>query len=151
MPKIDLESIEQITKTTYPAPFAAAMGKRHSRRIGAVFDLADFGVNHVVLEPGGISSQRHWHEDEDEFVAMLDGEAVLIEEGGESAMRAGDCAVFLKGVADGHHLVNRSDSPCTFIAIGKAAVSDCHYPDIDLRLDAASGAFTHKDGSPYKG
>jgi uncharacterized cupin superfamily protein len=149
MPKIDLESIEQITKTTYPAPFAAAMGKRHSRRIGAVFDLADFGVNHVVLEPGGISSQRHWHEDEDEFVAMLDGEAVLIEDDGETVLRAGDCAVFPKGVANGHHLVNRSDRDCSFVAVGKPPLSNCHYSDIDMTWDGAGGRYTHKDGTPY--
>ena len=151
MPKLDLDAIEQINRTGYPPPYNAPMAKRHYRRLAPASGLTDFGVSHVVLEPGGISSQRHWHEGEDEFVVMLDGEAVLVEEGGESAMRAGDCAVFLKGVADGHHLVNRSDAPCTFVAIGRAAVSDCHYPDIDLRLDAASGAFTHKDGSPYKG
>jgi uncharacterized cupin superfamily protein len=149
MPKIDLESIEQITKTTYPAPFAAAMGKRHSRRIGAVFDLADFGVNHVVLEPGGISSQRHWHEDEDEFVAMLDGEAVLIEDDGETVLRAGDCAVFPKGIANGHHLVNRSDRDCSFVAVGKPPLSNCHYSDIDMTWDGAGGRYTHKDGTPY--
>jgi uncharacterized cupin superfamily protein len=151
MPKLDLDSIEAINRTGYPPPYAEAMAKRHYRKLGLAAGIEDFGISHVTLEPGGISSQRHWHEGEDEFVVMLDGEAVLVEEGGESAMRAGDCAVFLKGVADGHHLVNRSDAPCTFVAIGKAAVSDCHYPDIDLRLDAASGAFTHKDGSPYQG
>ena len=151
MPKLDLDSIERINRTGYPPPYDAPMAKRHYRKLGLAAGVEDFGISHVTLEPGGISSQRHWHEGEDEFVVMLDGEAVLIEEGGESAMHAGDCAVFLKGVADGHHLVNRSDAPCTFVAIGKPAVSGCHYPDIDLRLDAASGAFTHKDGSPYKG
>ena len=81
--------------------------------------IEDFGVSHVVLEPGGISSQRHWHEGEDEFVVMLEGEAVLIEDEGETLLRAGDCAAFPKGVANGHHLVNRSDAPCVFVAVGK--------------------------------
>jgi uncharacterized cupin superfamily protein len=64
-------------------------------------------------------------------------------------MRAGDCAAFPKGVADGHHLVNRSDAPCIFIAVGKPALTDCHYPDIDLHLDAASEAYVHKDGTLF--
>jgi uncharacterized cupin superfamily protein len=149
MPKLDLDAIERINRTGYPPPYDAPMAKRHYRKLAIAAGVTDFGISHVTLEPGGISSQRHWHEGEDEFVVMLDGEAVLVEEGGESAMRAGDCAVFLKGVADGHHLVNRSDAPCTFVAIGKPAASDCHYPDVDLHLDAASGAFTRKDGSPY--
>jgi uncharacterized cupin superfamily protein len=149
MPKLDLEAIEQINRTGYPPPYDAPMAKRHYRRIAPAAGIEDFGVSHVVLEPGGISSQRHWHEGEDEFVVVLEGEAVLVEEDGESRMRAGDCAVFPRGVANGHHLVNRSDASCVFIAVGKPALTDCHYPDIDLHLDAASGAYTHKDGSAY--
>jgi uncharacterized cupin superfamily protein len=149
MPKLDLDAIEQINRTGYPPPFDAPMAKRLYRRLAPASGLEDFGVSHVVLEPGGISSQRHWHEGEDEFVVMLDGEAVLIEDEGETMMRAGDCAVFLKGVANGHHLVNRSARPCTFIAVGKSAVSDCHYSDIDLHLDGASGQYVRKDGSAF--
>ena len=149
MPKLDLDEIEQINRTGYPPPYNAPMAKRHYRRLAPASGLVDFGVSHVVLEPGGISSQRHWHVDEDEFVVMLDGEAVLIEDEGETVMRAGDCAGFPKGVANGHHLVNRSDAPCTFLAFGKTALSDCHYPDIDLHLDGTTQRFTRKDGTPY--
>ena len=150
MPKLDLDAIETTSRTGYPPPYAEAMAKRRYKRLAPAAGLTDFGVSHVTLEPGGISSQRHWHEGEDEFVTMLAGEAVLVEDGGETVLRAGDCAAFPKGVANGHHLVNRSDSPCTFVAIGRVAQTDCHYPDIDLRLDAASGAFVHKDGTPYE-
>jgi uncharacterized cupin superfamily protein len=80
---------------------------------------------------------------------MLSGTAVLVEDEGETEMRAGDIAVFLKGVPNGHHLVNRGAADCVFVAVGRPSATDCHYPDIDLRLDAAAGAFTHKDGSPY--
>ena len=149
MPKLDLDAIEQINRTGYPPPYNAPMAKRHYRRLAPASGLSDFGVSHVVLEPGGISSQRHWHEGEDEFVVMLDGEAMLIEDEGETIMRAGDCAAFPKHVANGHHLVNRSGRPCTFIAVGKVALSDCHYPDIDLHLDGATQSFTRKDGTTY--
>ena len=149
MPKLDLDSIEPTNRTGYPPPYAEQMSRRHFRRVGPAAGLVDFGVSHVVLQPGGISSQRHWHEGEDEFVVMLEGDAVLVEEGEETVMRAGDCAAFPKGVANGHHLVNRSDRDCVFIAIGKMAATDCHYPDIDLHLDAASSRFVHKDGSAY--
>ena len=149
MPKLDLEAIPQINATGYPPPWREEMARRHYRRLGPVSGLSDFGVSHVTLEPGGVSSQRHWHEGEDEFVVMLEGEAVLEEEGGEAVMRAGDCAAFPKGVPNGHRLVNRGDSPCVFIAIGRLAASDCHYPDIDLHLDGPTGRFTRKDGSEY--
>ena len=149
MPKLDLETIEQTNRTFYPEPFAAAMAGRHYRRLGVAGGLSDFGVSHVILKPGGISSQRHWHVGEDEFVVMISGEAVLIEEEGETLMRAGDCAAFPKGVPNGHHLVNRSAEDCIFVAVGKPASSDCHYPDIDLLLDGATSSFLHKDGSRF--
>jgi len=149
MPKLDLDTIEQTNRTGYPTPYAAAMAGRHFRRVGEAAGLTDFGISYVVLKSGGISSQRHWHEGEDEFVVMLAGEAVLIENEGETAMRPGDIAIFLKGVANGHHLVNRSEADCIFIAVGKPSSTDCHYPDVDMHLDAASGTFTHKDGSAY--
>jgi uncharacterized cupin superfamily protein len=149
MPKLDLESIEQTNRTGYPPPFAEPMAKRLYRRLAPAAGLTDFGVSHVLLEPGGISSQRHWHEGEDEIVIMIDGEAVLVEDEGETVMRPGDCAAFPKGVANGHHLVNRSDRPCIFYAIGRWADSDCHYPDIDLHLDGKTQKFVRKDGSDY--
>ena len=80
---------------------------------------------------------------------MLDGEAVLIEDEGETIMRPGDCATFTKGVANGHHLVNRSERDCVFIAVGRAAATDCHYPDIDMRFDAETGRYVRKDGSDF--
>jgi uncharacterized cupin superfamily protein len=149
MPRLDLDAIEATNRTGYPPPYAEAMAKRFYRRLADAAGLTDFGVSHVTLRPGGISSQRHWHEGEDEFVVMLEGEAVLVEDGGETAMRAGDCAAFRKGVADGHHLVNRSGRDCVFVAVGRTATTDCHYPDVDMHLDAASGRFTRKDGSLY--
>jgi uncharacterized cupin superfamily protein len=149
MPKLDLNSIEQTNRTGYPAPYSAEMTKRLFRRVGEAAGISDFGVSHVVLQPGGISSQRHWHEGEDEFVVMLHGEAVLVEDEGETVIRAGDCAAFPKGVPNGHQLVNRSGEDCVFIAVGKPATTDCHYPDVDMHLDAKTGRFTHKDGSAY--
>ncbi len=149
MPKIDLDTIPQTNATGYPSPWREQMEKRHYRRLAPVAGLTDFGVSHAVIEPGGLSAQRHWHEGEDELVVILEGEAVLIEDEGETIMRAGDVAAFPKGVPNGHYFVNRSDTPCTYVAIGKPAASDCHYPDIDLHLDTTSMRFTRKDGTPY--
>ena len=149
MPKLDLEAIEQTNRTGYPQPYAAEMAGRFYRRLGPASGLTDFGVSHVTLKPRGISSQRHWHEGEDELVMMLKGEAILVEDEGETVMRSGDIAVFPKGIPNGHHLINRSDADCVFVAIGRPPVTAADYPDIDMRWDGASGRFTHKDGTPY--
>ncbi|WP_336973088.1 cupin domain-containing protein [Sphingobium aromaticiconvertens] len=147
MPKLDLDAIPQTNATGYPGDLAAAVAGRWVRRVGKAVGLTDFGASHVVLKPGASSSQRHWHEDEDELVVMLVGEAVLIEEDGRVKMRAGDMAAFPKGDPNGHQLVNESDGDCVFLAIGRPSASDCHYSDVDLHL--SGGSYRRKDGSAY--
>ncbi len=150
MPKVDLSQIEQTNHTTYPEPYSNDVVGRFYRRIGQATGLKDIGVSHCVLKPGAWSSQRHWHEGIDEFVVMLDGEAILVENDGETVMRPGDCAVFPKDVPNGHHLINRSGRECTFLAFDcQYGEGDCHYPDVDLHLNIAARQFTHKDGSSY--
>jgi uncharacterized cupin superfamily protein len=51
-------------------------------------------------------------------VWVLDGELTLITDAGEEILRAGDCAAFRSGDPDGHHLVNKSDSPARVLEIG---------------------------------
>lgn len=82
------------------------------------------------------------------MVIMLSGEAVLVEDNGRHIMRSGDVAVFPKGAANGHVLINESNSDCVFIAIGRPSASDCHYPDIDMHLFNGTG-FRKKDGSEF--
>ena len=150
MPKIDLSQIPEIRGSGYPPPFADAVAGRSYQRLGAASGLKDFAANLCCLAPGAWSSQRHWHSEEDEFVMMVAGEAVLITDAGETIMRAGDCAAFPAGLADAHHLVNRSESDALFLAVGPDKPSDsCTYPDVDMHLPRNDGPFTHKDGAPY--
>ncbi|MEO5866484.1 MAG: cupin domain-containing protein [Sphingomonas sp.] len=154
MPKLDLDTIPRTNKTGYPSPHAEKVKGRWYRRLADASGLTDFGVSHVTLDPGAWSAQRHWHEGEDEFVVILSGEAVLVDDMGDHPMRAGDCASFPKGDGNGHALQNRGDAPCTFIVVGEnaanagAAGSACHYPDIDMHLPV-SGVFVRKDGSTF--
>ena len=148
MPKVDLESIEQVSRTGYPAPFHEPVAGRLHRRLADPTGLTEMGASHVVLEPGAWSSQRHWHEGEDELLVMLSGTAVLIEDEGETKLHAGDIAAWPKGVRNGHHLVNRSDEQCSFVAISAGASKGGAYSDIDMIFDE-KGDYRHKDGTPY--
>jgi uncharacterized cupin superfamily protein len=148
LPKLDLDSIPQTNATGYPPPHADNVQGRWYRRLAPVSGLSDFGVSHVTLKPGAWSSQRHWHEGEDEFVAMLSGEAVLVDDSGETVMRAGDCAAFAKNDGNGHVLQNRSDADCVFVAVGGPSDTNCHYPDIDMHLFPGQG-FRRKSGDPF--
>lgn len=145
MPKVDIECIEETSSTGYPPPFNEDVSGRSYRRIGKATGLTEIGVSQVTLQPGAWSSQRHWHEGLDEFLVMVEGEAVLIEDDGETVLGPGQCASFPKDIANGHHLVNRSDRPCTFIVVdNRRGEGDCHYPDIDLLYDAASDRYVKK-------
>lgn len=149
MPKLVLDAIPQTNATGYPPPYDAPVAGRWYRRLALASGLTDFGVSHVVLKPGAWSSQRHWHEGEDEFVVMLAGEAVLVEDGGETILAPGDCAAWPKGVRDGHHLVNRTNEDCVFLAIGGGIRTGGAYSDIDM-IFTADGRYTTKDGTDLR-
>ncbi len=147
MSKVDLEAIAETNRTGYPPPYGEAVAGRWYRKLAEPLSLTDFGATDVRLQPGAWSSQRHWHEGEDELLVMIEGEAVLVENDGRTLLRAGDLAAWPKGVPNGHHLINESNVPCRFLAIGKPALTDCHYPDIDMHLDSATATFVTKGSS----
>jgi uncharacterized cupin superfamily protein len=152
MPKIDIAALPLDTATNYPAPFNKAVEGRARKRLGKAAGLTQFGVNLCTLKPGAASSQRHWHENEDEFVYVLAGEVVLCEDGGETVLKPGDAAGWQAGVPNGHCLVNRSDRDAVFLEVGTRAKTErAHYSDIDMMVvrDHREFRYTHKNGAPY--
>ena len=150
MPKLDIANVKVRTGTGYPRPFDAPCAARTRQRLGDAGGLTDFGVNLMRLPPGGWSSQRHWHSHEDEFVYVLEGTLTLIEDRGETLLRAGDCATFPKGSGDGHHMINRSSTTAVYLEVGSRHPEDLTTcSDIDMKSANADGRFVHKDGRPY--
>ncbi|MCA1244454.1 cupin domain-containing protein [Stappia stellulata] len=152
MPKIDIDAIPTRTMTIYPAPFDALVAGRAKQALGNAGGLTQFGVNLTRLKPGAISSLKHWHENEDEFVFILEGEAVLVEDDTETPLVAGEAAAFKAGNGIAHQLVNRSAQDVVYLEVGSRAEEEhARYADHDLdyRRDAAGHRFTRKDGTPY--
>ena len=152
MPKIDIDKIALDTSTNYPPPFNKAVEGRARKRLGRAAGLTQFGVNVCTLKPGAASSQRHWHEHEDELVYVLQGEVVLVEDGGETILKPGDAAAWQAGVANGHCLINRSNRDAVFIEVGSRAPSErAYYSDIDMMVERGekSARYTKKSGEPY--
>jgi uncharacterized cupin superfamily protein len=147
--KIDLSSAPETIGSRYPSPYNVPCMSRVRRRLGDLADLTQFGVNFTRLPPGCWSSQRHWHTTEDEFVYIIEGEAVLVTDKGEETLRAGDCAGFKAGVANGHHLQNRSDRDVLVLEVGSRNPEhdEVLYPGIDLKV--MKREFVHADGKPY--
>jgi uncharacterized cupin superfamily protein len=149
MKKIDIQRAPVSTGSRYPEPFATPCRNKLRRRLAAAAGLRQIGINLLELDPGAWSSQRHWHSEAEEFVYVLEGEVVLVTEAGDETLRAGDCAAFLPGDVDGHHLQNRSGARARVLEIGSANLrnDETTYPDIDLRV--VGSRYCHKDGTPY--
>ena len=151
-PALDPGSVKRRAGSSYPAPFDRPCATRDRRALGDALGLSHFGVNLLTLPPGAWSAQRHWHENEDEFVYVLEGEVVLITDAGEQRLTPGMAAGFPAGRGDGHHLVNRSEWSASVLEVGTRAARDrVVYPDIDLVFEASDGTerFLRKDGRPY--
>lgn len=151
MPKLDLETIPLVTGSSYPGKLAAEMNGRAQLRLGDAGGLTQFGANLVILAPGAKSSLRHWHEEQDEFLIVTAGNLVLIEDQGQTALSVGDCAAFPAGIANGHHVVNRSNGEGRFLVVGtRTATETGWYSDIDMKVvdDGSGGKFSYQDGSP---
>jgi uncharacterized cupin superfamily protein len=103
MPKIDVALVPEKGGTGYPVHLSVITQGRFRKRLGDAGGLTQFGVNLCRLEPGSGSSLRHWHHNEDEFVYILEGEATLIDDDGETVLKPGDAATFKAGAANGHH------------------------------------------------
>jgi uncharacterized cupin superfamily protein len=148
MPKVDVAAVRVRRDGSYPAAFNDRFDGIARLKLHEGAGLSDFGVNLLRLPPGRWSSQRHWHTGQDEFVWVLAGEVVLVTDAGETLLRAGDAAGFKAGVADGHHLQNRSECEAVVLEVGSKRADDATaYPDIDL-VGTAEGAF-HRDGTRY--
>jgi uncharacterized cupin superfamily protein len=147
--KLDIDTAPILAGSRYPATFNDQCREMFRRRLAKAAGLTQIGINLLELQPCAWSSQRHWHTQAEEFVYVVDGEVVLVTEEREETLRRGDCAAFLPGDANGHHLQNRSEAVARVLEIGSAATRDdeCHYPDIDLHATAA-GHF-HKDDTTY--
>jgi len=121
--------------------------------LGDVFGLDQFGVNLVTLPPGAWSSQRHWHQNEDEFIYVISGELVLADDDGEHLLKPGMCAGFKANNGNGHHLKNLSDQPAQYLEVGTRSENEvAWYSDIDMMVkDYPDGTsrYTRKDGSDF--
>ena len=152
MPKIDIASVPVYDGSVYPEEFNHVVKGRERQRLGDAAGLTQFGVNLTRLPPGVASSLRHWHEVEDEMVFVLLGELVLVEDGAETPLKAGEAAAWKANSGNGHQLINRSDRDALFLEIGTRSPHErTTYVDVDLvqERDAGGRRMLHKSGEPY--
>ena len=154
MPRIDIGRVPAQQIASYPKEFAQVISGREKQKIGDAVGLTQFGVNITRIKAGSASALRHWHEREDEFVYMLEGELVLCENDGETVLKAGDAAGFKAGSGVAHCLVNRTERDAIYLEVGTRAESErVHYPDVDFMMerDASGRRYFRKSGEPIEG
>lgn len=151
MPKIDMAALPEVRGSGYPGALADKMAGRSQKRLTDAGGLTQFGANLVTLQAGALSSLRHWHEQQDEFLVVVSGSLTLRDDHGDTALAPGDCCAFPAGDANGHHIVNLSDAPGSFVVVGTRTETETGwYSDEDLKvtMDASGMTFTKSDGSP---
>jgi uncharacterized cupin superfamily protein len=153
MPKIDIAKIPAQQIASYPKEFAAVIAGREKQKIGDAVGLTQFGVNVTRIKAGAASALRHWHEQEDEFIFMLEGELVLKENDGETVLKPGDAAGFKAGSGIAHCLINRTTRDAVYLEVGTRAKNErVHYPDVDFMMerDEISRRYFRKSGEPIR-
>jgi uncharacterized cupin superfamily protein len=144
VPKIDIAGLPVDAATNYPEPFWKPIVGRERKRLGNAVGLSQFGVNLTTLKPGTWSSQRHWHESEDELIYVLSGEVVLCEDDGEIVLKPGDAAGWKAGTPNGHCLINRSDRDVVYLEVGtRAKVERAIYSDVDMKVERDEKGFQY--------
>ena len=149
---VAFEAALRAKPSNYPEPFALRMAGRQKRPLGEVFGLNNFGVNLTTLAPGAVSSLRHAHSKQDEFIYVLQGRPTLRTDAGDTELAPGMCAGFKAGTGNGHQLVNRTPEGVVYLEVGDRTAGDSSiYPDDDLQALAVDGQwqFARKDGTPY--
>ncbi|TAF05004.1 MAG: cupin domain-containing protein [Nostocales cyanobacterium] len=150
---INLNNVPRRTTSIYPEVFQSRITGRVKQALGNAAGLKNFGVNLVSLQPGSCSALRHWHQKQDEFIYIVQGEATLITNAGEQILTPGMMAAFPATEADGHQLVNKSSAIVIYLEVGDRTPGDeVSYPDDDLiakSSDDGGWIFTHKDGNLY--
>src|SRR4051794_28975792 len=138
--------------SNYPEPFASRMAGREKRPLGDLFGLRNFGVNLTRLAPSAVSSLRHAHTRQDEFIYVLQGRPTLQTDEGRTQLSPGMCAGFKAGTGNAHRLLNETDRDVMYLEIGdRTAGDEGHYPDDDIqaRLVEGRGGVPPQDGTPH--
>ncbi len=129
------------------------MNRRSKRKLGEYFDITNFGINLTELLPGAMSSLKHHHLIQDEFIYILSGTATLICGDTEFKLTQGECFGFKSGNETPHQLINKSTSLVTYLEVGDRNSGDqVIYLEDDLCAQSnkdGTWTFTHKNGKSY--
>jgi uncharacterized cupin superfamily protein len=106
------------------------------------------GLNVSVLGPGDQMSMYHWEDDQEDFL-VISGEALLIVEGQERALKAWDLAHCPRKTK--HTIVGAGSGPCVVVSVGTRLSDDGGYPvdAVAAKHDASAEEDTDDPAAAY--
>ena len=121
-------------------------GKMETTSFSDIAGIKQYGAYLQTLHPGGKSSNRHWHENEDEFLFVVFGQITIVENDGPHVLEPGDTACWPAGVDNAHHVLNESALACSYVMVGTRVTRDvCHYPDLGKTLHSEGAEWRMED------
>lgn len=106
---------------------------RHTASLTDPLGFEDMGVHLVHLKPGDLSSEHHFHDEDEEFLFILAGAAVTFIGDDSFEVGAGDFMAFPKG-SPPHHMKNEGEEDCVYLVGGtRSPIDVCNYPRRGLR------------------
>ena len=84
-------------------------------------EFTQLGINVSVLEPGRPMAMYHWENEQEDFLVVA-GEALLVVEGQERALRPWDFVHCPAGTR--HVLVGVGERPCVIVAVGSRLATE---------------------------
>ncbi|MBI1218535.1 MAG: cupin domain-containing protein [Rhodobacteraceae bacterium] len=125
-----------------------------SLRLSMAGGITQFGAYIETVAQGAWTSERHWHDAEDEFAYVLDGTVTLHDDTGLHDLAAGDAVCWPHGDPNAHHMTNRGRTPARLLVVGTRVACDiCRYPDSGrVQVNSATGwQVLDRDGTVLRG
>lgn len=106
---------------------------RYTASLTDPLGFTDMGVHLVRITPSTASSEHHFHEEDEEFVYVLEGRGCVWIGDEAIEIEAGDFMAFPKN-SPAHHLENTSSVDLLCLVGGtRAPIDICNYPRLRLR------------------
>jgi uncharacterized cupin superfamily protein/glyoxylase-like metal-dependent hydrolase (beta-lactamase superfamily II) len=97
--------------------------------VGLLVGSRKIGYRLTRIPPGGIFCPLHWHEINEEFFFVIEGNPSIRTLRGTIKCRPGDFIAFPTGKRGAHQVLNESDAPCLVLLVGGEQLQEiCVYP-----------------------
>ncbi len=114
----------------YEQLVSAKTAETYSRSvvISSALEIRDLFIHHEILAPGKRASAPHYHSEIDEFLYLVKGNLIAVEDDTQIEISAGDSICFSANSKKLHYVENRAENDAEFLVVSKKiSHSDVHF------------------------